>query len=402
MNSTDPIVCWALIAAALIGHGGLNIAIYNRVNGFGMPRKLIKAIELVFLVFTISLPLAVWFLRHDLVIDLLRGRPDQVSVGPVLASYGLLCLAAWIFLGIPWLMWRPIWGLEWVRARRDVDVVDVAAAVSRPLALTAKCRLESRLPMNQIFELSIDKIELPVVGLPQELDGFRIAHLSDIHLTGEISAEYTQYVVQRATEAATDLMAITGDIIDSRHCVDWLPKIFSTAEARHGCFFVLGNHDRRIDDSRITREAMKASGWIDLGGRVVRQELDGVPGLLIGNEYPWYPRPNPEVLQERPRQDRFRLLLSHSPDQLSWARRHDVTLMLAGHTHGGQGRLPLAGPILSPSFHGSRFASGDFYKAPTTLHVSRGLSGTHLIRIRCRPELSILTLRRSSVDDERT
>ena len=67
--------------------------------------------------------------------------------------------------------------------------------------------------------------------------------------------------------------------------------------------------------------------------------------------------------------------------------------MLAGHTHGGQGRLPLAGPVLSPSFHGSRYASGDFYKAPTTMHVTRGIGGVHLMRINCRPELSLLTLR---------
>lgn len=77
--------------------------------------------------------------------------------------------------------------------------------------------------------------------------------------------------------------------------------------------------------------------------------------------------------------------------------------MLAGHTHGGQGRLPLAGPLLGPSFHGSRYASGDFYKDPTTMHVTRGISGVHLLRINCRPELSLLTLRCDrNVDGERT
>jgi predicted MPP superfamily phosphohydrolase len=111
--------------------------------------------------------------------------------------------------------------------------------------------------------------------------------------------------------------------------------------------------------------------------------------LLIGNEYPWFDRPRLPAADEQT----FRLLLSHSPDQIWWARRHQVQLMLAGHTHGGQGRLPLIGPILGPSFHGSRFAAGDFFKSPTTMHVSRGLSGTHLIRIHCRPELSLITLR---------
>ena len=76
--------------------------------------------------------------------------------------------------------------------------------------------------------------------------------------------------------------------------------------------------------------------------------------------------------------------------------------MLAGHTHGGQGRLPLAGPILGPSRYGSRYASGDFYKPPTTMHVTRGLGGTHLIRINCRPELSLLTLRRPQGDGDDT
>jgi predicted MPP superfamily phosphohydrolase len=134
---------------------------------------------------------------------------------------------------------------------------------------------------------------------------------------------------------------------------------------------------------------MNAAGWVDLGGRALDRSLRGVPATLIGNEHPWFKRPrlNPDC------EGRFRLLLSHSPDQIWWARRHNVTLMLAGHTHGGQGRLPLLGPLLSPSFHGSRYASGSFFKPPTTLHVSRGLSGTHLLRINCRPELSLLTLR---------
>ena len=86
-------------------------------------------------------------------------------------------------------------------------------------------------------------------------------------------------------------------------------------------------------------------------------------------------------------------MLSHSPDQIRWARNHNIQLMLAGHTHGGQGRLPLLGPILSPSLYGSRFASGQFYHDPTTMHVTRGLGGTRLLRLNCPPELSLLTLR---------
>jgi hypothetical protein len=191
-------------------------------------------------------------------------------------------------------------------------------------------------------------------------------------------------------------MALTGDIIDKQPCIDWLGEVFAPGRARDGCYYVLGNHDTRIVDSQQTREAMDQAGWTDLGSRGLRRELGGVSTLLIGNEYPWYQRP---VIDQQG-EELFRLLLSHSPDQLSWARKHNVTLMLAGHTHGGQGRLPLVGPLLSPSLHGSRYASGDFFRPPTTMHVTRGLSGIHLMRINCRPELSLLTLRGLRSDDD--
>ena len=66
--------------------------------------------------------------------------------------------------------------------------------------------------------------------------------------------------------------------------------------------------------------------------------------------------------------------------------------MLAGHTHGGQICLPLIGPIVSPSWHGVKYAGGTFYNRPTLMHVSRGISGESPIRLNCRPELSRLVL----------
>ncbi|MEM7479130.1 MAG: metallophosphoesterase, partial [Planctomycetota bacterium] len=84
---------------------------------------------------------------------------------------------------------------------------------------------------------------------------------------------------------------------------------------------------------------------------------------------------------------------THTPDCIPWARENQCDLMLAGHTHGGQMRLPLIGPLLAPSLYGSAFASGVFYLKPTLVHVSRGIAGTHPLRLRCPPEISLLTLR---------
>lgn len=382
----SPLAWLAVWLAVFVGHCGLHIAIYNRLNAFGWPRKTIKTIVKFFLLTTFAIPIAIVYSYGPVLKQMLAGQ-ESIAIPAPLFWYGSVCLAAWIVFGIPWLIWRPILGIEWIRAPREIEVVDVQDAVGRPLALTAKSIFEASLPLNQLLDLSIEQISLPVIGLPSALDGYRIAQISDVHLTGEIHPDYPKYAIQRATQWRPDMMALTGDIIDKQPCIDWLVEIFSPAQARDGCYFLLGNHDTRIKESWLTRDAMSRAGWTDLGSRFVELDLSGVPSLVIGNEHPWFERPEPEDTEHE-----FRLLLSHSPDQIWWARKNGVHLMLAGHTHGGQGRLPLAGPVLSPSFHGSRFASGSFYKPPTTLFVTRGIGGVHLMRINCRPELSLITL----------
>jgi predicted MPP superfamily phosphohydrolase len=168
-----------------------------------------------------------------------------------------------------------------------------------------------------------------------------------------------------------------------------MDPIFRDAEAPDGRFFVLGNHDARMKSPEAIRSSMVSAGWTDLGGKELSISFRNERVTMIGNEAPWFPH----TVVPTPTKDQFCMMLSHSPDQIRWARQHQVHLMIAGHTHGGQGRLPLIGPVLSPSIYGSRFASGQFYLAPTTMHVTRGLSGTRLMRINCRPELSLLTLR---------
>ncbi len=89
----------------------------------------------------------------------------------------------------------------------------------------------------------------------------------------------------------------------------------------------------------------------------------------------------------------LRVLLAHTPDQWPWAVQNDFDLMLAGHTHGGQVCLPLVGPIFCPSNAGVEMASGVFYKLPTVIHVTRGVSGEFPLRWNCPPEVANLILR---------
>jgi uncharacterized protein len=377
-----------IVFAVLVGHVGLHLAIYNRLNSTGLPRRRIKQIEKFFFVAMLVIPPIAYFQYSDTINSVVHGTWQTSAIPVVLFGYSVVCLGAWIVFGIPWLLWRPIFRLEWVNAPRTITYHNVKLKTGVALARTKLCELESRIPCNQIFDLSVERIQLPVAGLPDELVGYRIAHLSDIHLTGHIDPEYMAFVIKQANLWKPDMFAMTGDIIDKHPCVAWLNDMFNKASAPDGCYYILGNHDTRIMDPDETRAELNRAGWIDLGATAVTHRIRGLDVEIIGNEYPWFPRP--EIKREA--HGAFRLLLSHSPDQLAWARRHGVQLMLAGHTHGGQGRLPLVGPLMSPSYHGSRYASGDFYKPPTTLHVTRGLSGVHLLRLWCPPELSLIEL----------
>lgn len=409
-----PWLACGIVTAAIIGHFGLHVAAYNRINATGFKRPVVKGIVKLLLLSCLLLPLLAIKPVGNLLWSYVQGEATASPMATLPSAwqiYGMVCLLSLPLLGVPWLCWRPIWKLEWVDAPRQIEVDDLQRELAEPIALTLKCHIALRIPGNQIGELAVERIELPVAGLPPLLDGYRIAQLSDLHFTGHLSPALVAWAVERANRFEPQLFALTGDIVDKVECVDWLRQALGHAQAADGCYFILGNHDRRIADPSVVRAAMEAIRWQDVGGKCITVRLSrptkdtpsaregslpndrspGVVAQILGNERPWFGAPSDQQLEQTPAP--FRLLLSHSPDQIGWARRHGVQLMLAGHTHGGQGRLPLLGPVLSPSWHGSRYASGDFFKPPTTMHVSRGLSGVHLMRLRCRPELSLLTLR---------
>lgn len=386
MNSIIPFLVDLLF---LIAHFGLWVALYNRVNAFSFPRRFTKPILKVLLLLAICLPIYLLSKQGDsLGLVKYLASDFKPSFGP-LRVYCLFVFSSYAWLGIPWLLSRPIFGFYSLSTSKRIKYLDLEAELNHQLFLTNRCRTFSSLPFNQIFHLSVEEIELPIPQLPASLDGYRIAHLSDIHLTGDVAPEFTRHAVDIANNWRPEMFALTGDIIDHPSCLDWLSGIFGQARASDGCYFILGNHDARMEDAKPIRRAMIDANWIDLGGKHLSKQMRGQSVTLIGNEAPWFLAPAELASSD----GSFRVMLSHSPDQITWAQQNQIQLMLAGHTHGGQGRLPMLGPVLSPSVYGSRYASGQFFRQPTTMHVTRGLSGTRLMRINCPPELSLLTLR---------
>jgi predicted MPP superfamily phosphohydrolase len=236
---------------------------------------------------------------------------------------------------------------------------------------------------------------LRVPRLARELDGLSLVHLSDLHFTGNIAQDFFDFMVAQTNAQQPDLIAITGDIIDLEPCLPWIGEVLGKLRAKCGVFCVFGNHDRRLRDIPLLIREVEQAGLTYLGGRWAEVRLPGQSLILGGNELPWLGnRPDlaecPVAATEgRP----LRILLSHSPDQIVWARAADFDLMLAGHTHGGQVRLPIIGPIVGQSRYGLKYCSGLFYVPPTLLHVSRGVSQLQNLRIHCRPEMTKLVLR---------
>jgi len=188
-------------------------------------------------------------------------------------------------------------------------------------------------------------------------------------------------------------VAVTGDVLDSPEHHRWIVPVLRRLRWRIAAFAVLGNHDRWYD-GHLVRRRLRRCDILPLGNTWRRLEVRGEPLLVIGNEGPWF-GPPPDLSDCPP--GVFRLCLSHTPDNMPWARRNAIDLMLAGHVHGGQVRLPLIGSVLVPSRYGRRYDCGTFDEPPTVLHVSRGLSGREPIRYNCRPEVCKLVLQPGAV-----
>ncbi len=370
-----------LLLLALLGHAFLWVTLVNRLHGTcieGRPRDVATLVAFAALVF---LPLLfAWLLLHR------GGMPGL----PWLAKgyLGLCWLGAAVALGG--------WSWRYLLHRRPAGLRYQRTSVPEPSAQTAdEHHLLVRLPGNEILQLNVVHRGVALPRLPSTLDRLSIVHLSDFHFTGRIGKSYFLEAVRLTNELQPDLICITGDLIDDPAYIDWVPETFGQLVSRHGVYFVLGNHDLHVGPRRL-RQVLTELGLVDLGGRWHELVLRGQRILLAGNERPWF---RDDQLDPAPRVEGkpFRIALAHSPDQLSWARSQEIDLLLAGHTHGGQIRFPLIGPIFSPCRQGVKYAWGLYETPPTILHVTCGLSGEFPVRMNCPPELVHLVLRAPTI-----
>jgi predicted MPP superfamily phosphohydrolase len=267
------------------------------------------------------------------------------------------------------------------------DAVTELGHIPAPQTLSGRL---ARIPSNEMFRVDFRTLDVTIPRLPKSLDGLSILHLTDLHFHGTPDRTFFEWATQICNEHKPDLIALTGDIADRLARLDWLPTTLGRLNAPLGRLFVLGNHDIDCRDSaggEAIRTAMQRIGWTHLGSRTTTISHAGERILLAGTELPWAGE-HPTLDDATRVGSSLRILLTHLPQEVWWARRHHFDLTLAGHLHGGQIRFPLLGPII-----GGRLASGLFHLEPTVLHVSRGLGALAPLRFGCPPDVVKLVLR---------
>jgi len=388
-----------LLVLAAVGHVVLWMSLVNRIHGTGLSQWLVHLLTVF-----------CWTMMVVIVVAVSVGAAADRGTWIALL-YLLPCVLMAISSAGRRIRMLIVGDRPAALLSNHTTSLDLLEELGHRPAGDRRTELLSRLPGNEVFRLDIQRKELRIARIEPQLDGLTIAHVSDLHMSGRIGKSFYQHVVERVNDEQADLIAITGDLFDTESCVEWGREILGLLRARHGVYFVLGNHDRRVDAIRARRQLVDC-GWIDLGGRWVEVAIGEQRVVLAGNELPWFSPaadmtdcPGADTLRTegddspadssskgggRP----LRVLLSHAPDQIEWARQRDFDLMLSGHTHGGQIRFPVLGPIVSPSRLGTQYASGTFEVPPTLLHVSRGIASLMPIRWNCPPELAVLVLRK--------
>jgi predicted MPP superfamily phosphohydrolase len=373
-------VAWLIVVLVLLGHGALWAVIANIAHAVGLSDRGVDVLRVILATAIVGLA--------GLLIASAAGGP-LARWHWTLQAYAIACLAIAVFA-------LPAVTLLRLRRRTPEGIsksaveIDLAAQEGKETLIGSgrHARL-LRLPGNESFRVQAIEWEVPVAKLPGEWDGLSLVHLSDLHFGPCYRRRYFEAVADIAGEWAADIVALTGDLVDHDDVIDWLVPVLSRLRGRFGTFAILGNHDLAHQPRKIHR-AVALAGFTELEGRWTQLALEGGILAVGGTSYPWGPALDPAAM---PTSD-FRLLLSHSPDQFPRAARWGVDLVLSGHNHGGQIRLPVVGPVFMPSLYSRHFDRGFFRSGRTLLYVSQGVAGQHPIRYGgCLPEVTRLVLR---------
>jgi predicted MPP superfamily phosphohydrolase len=248
------------------------------------------------------------------------------------------------------------------------------------------------------YHYEVTRTDVLIKGLPQSFDGFRIAQISDVHHSRLVSIGEVLRVVELAQSVNADLIVLTGDYTTAyRRYIEPCAEALGGLSAPEGVWAVLGNHDHYTDPQLTTRALERVHiNVLNNANTVIRR--GGETLQLAGiDDWSWngtdWPRALYGLDQKFPT-----VLLSHQPRVLDVAEAEKVSLILSGHTHGGQLSLPFIGAPARFGVEDFKYLRGLYERAGTQLYVSRG-TGVIGLPVRCgaRPEIAVIRLMMSQV-----
>jgi predicted MPP superfamily phosphohydrolase len=237
--------------------------------------------------------------------------------------------------------------------------------------------------------LQIEKIALPTVVPGGKV---RVVQISDLHLSSFNS--YFAKVAEQVSALQPDLIVLTGDYLEEERNIRGVLSFLKALRATYGIYAVQGNWEywSRLEGENLRRHFAGVGVKLLINERADLQ-INGLPLSIFGLDYP-SSTDHLNGLQENVDPQRFNLLLSHVPAFAHEQLNEHINIILSGHTHGGQVRLPFLPPLYLPRYSG-RFVSG-FYKVSQhqiPLYVSRGVGTSVLpLRLFCRPEIGLFEL----------
>ena len=239
--------------------------------------------------------------------------------------------------------------------------------------------------------------------LPDSFDGFKIAVVSDLH-NARFGSDNSQ-ITRKIEEEHPDIIAITGDLVDSNRtdtetAIALVHKLMQIAP----CYYVTGNHEAWIGKQFSELEEMLFAENVQiLHDEVIQLEKNGQTIQLAGLDDPDFTERDTAVqqsmLQTKLNQmnlsDEYCILLSHRPETFVAYVEENIDLVLSGHAHGGQFRLPFIGGIVAPNqVLFPEYDAGKYTRNNTTMIVSRGIGNSIIpIRFNNRPEIVVIELK---------
>ncbi|HLO99639.1 MAG TPA: metallophosphoesterase, partial [Fimbriimonas sp.] len=239
--------------------------------------------------------------------------------------------------------------------------------------------------------LVVDRLGIPLKGLPEDLDGFKIAVLSDFHLGDPYALELAKKAVDLALDNDPDMVCLLGDFVNY-----WKPlspkmlgEVLEPLLVMNGAVVAIpGNHDYKEGSPEILRVIFD-----ELDIKLLRNESWDHKGICwVGVDS--YNEDQADVVKafSDASSELPKITLWHEPDLVSMLPSGESLLQLSGHSHGGQYVLPWIGAPMT-STNGKKYLDGFYPDAPTPLFVSRGIGTTGPpSRFNCPPQVAILTL----------